>query len=171
MLVTLLCPTLCEPMDCNLPGSSVHGILQTRTQEWVVIPFQGKGTNDPLYSVWYSRMRAWNELAPTHVKKLVTWKPRVQTPSLDQNAAEGNDSYLPNTHSPWSPSYRNQFKGPLPFTHSHRTPGRWHLFLGSYFLINLSQCSNLPGYQNHLGMPASVFVCLFVCLRMPGFDH
>ena len=30
---------LCNPMDCNLSGSSVHGILQTRILEWVAIPF------------------------------------------------------------------------------------------------------------------------------------
>ena len=29
------CLTLCNPMDCNPPGSSVHGILQARVQEWV----------------------------------------------------------------------------------------------------------------------------------------
>ena len=32
------CPTLCEPMDCNLPGSSVHGILQARVLKWVATP-------------------------------------------------------------------------------------------------------------------------------------
>ena len=32
-------PTLCDPMDCSSPGSSVHGTLQTRTLEWVAIPF------------------------------------------------------------------------------------------------------------------------------------
>ena len=32
------CPTLCDPMDCSLPGFSVHGILQTRTLEWLPIP-------------------------------------------------------------------------------------------------------------------------------------
>ena len=32
------CPTLCDPMDCNLPGSSVHGILQARMLEWVAMP-------------------------------------------------------------------------------------------------------------------------------------
>ena len=31
------CPTLCDPMDCNLPGSSVHGIFQARILEWVAI--------------------------------------------------------------------------------------------------------------------------------------
>ena len=30
--------TLCGPMDYSLPGSSVHGILQTRTLEWVAMP-------------------------------------------------------------------------------------------------------------------------------------
>ena len=34
MLVTQLCPTLCDPMDCSLPGSSVHGNLQARMLEW-----------------------------------------------------------------------------------------------------------------------------------------
>ena len=33
------CPTLYNPMDCSLPGFSVHGILQARTLEWVAIFF------------------------------------------------------------------------------------------------------------------------------------
>ena len=32
-------PTLCNPMDCSLPGSSLHGILQARVLEWVAISF------------------------------------------------------------------------------------------------------------------------------------
>ena len=32
-----LCLTLCDPMDCSCPGSSVHGILQARILEWIVI--------------------------------------------------------------------------------------------------------------------------------------
>ena len=32
------CPTLCDPMDRSLPGSSVHGILQARILEWVAMP-------------------------------------------------------------------------------------------------------------------------------------
>ena len=39
VLVTQSCLTLCDPMDCNLPGTSVHGILQARTLEWVAISF------------------------------------------------------------------------------------------------------------------------------------
>ena len=39
VLVSQLCPTLCNPMDCSLPGSSVHRILQARIMEWVAILF------------------------------------------------------------------------------------------------------------------------------------
>ena len=41
MLVTQLRPALGDPMDGSPPGSSVHGILQARILEWVVIPFSG----------------------------------------------------------------------------------------------------------------------------------
>ena len=41
-----LCPTLCDPMDCSPPGSSVHGILQARILEWVTMPFS-KGSSQP----------------------------------------------------------------------------------------------------------------------------
>ena len=33
------CPTLCDPMDCSPPGSSVHEIFQARVLEWVAISF------------------------------------------------------------------------------------------------------------------------------------
>ena len=53
MLVIHLCPTLYDPMDCSLPDSSVHGILQARILEWVAIPFPGDLPNpgiEPRYS-------------------------------------------------------------------------------------------------------------------------
>ena len=39
MLATQLCLTLCDPMDCSLPGFFVHGIFQARVLEWVAISF------------------------------------------------------------------------------------------------------------------------------------
>ena len=39
-------PTLCDPMDCRLPGSSVHGIFQARVLEWVAFP-SSKNLPDP----------------------------------------------------------------------------------------------------------------------------
>ena len=37
------CPTLSDPMDCSLPGSSVHGIFQARVLEWGAIAFSEVG--------------------------------------------------------------------------------------------------------------------------------
>ena len=37
-LVAHSCPTLCDPMDCNPPGFSVHGISEARILEWVAFP-------------------------------------------------------------------------------------------------------------------------------------
>ena len=39
VLVTQSCPTLCDPMVCSPPGSSVHGILQAKIPELAAIPF------------------------------------------------------------------------------------------------------------------------------------
>ena len=66
VLTVQSCPTLCDPMDCSLPGSSVHGILQARILEWVAIPFS-KGSSWPrdqtqlsciggrLFTIWATR--------------------------------------------------------------------------------------------------------------------
>ena len=48
VLVSQSCPTLCNPMNCSLPGPSVHGILQGRILEWVAMPFSresSRGSN------------------------------------------------------------------------------------------------------------------------------
>ena len=42
--ITQLCLTLCDPMDCSLPGFSVHGIFQARILEWVAISFSSQTT-------------------------------------------------------------------------------------------------------------------------------
>ena len=47
VLITHLCPTLCNLMDCSPPGSSVHGVLQARILEWVAIPFSNINTRKP----------------------------------------------------------------------------------------------------------------------------
>ena len=46
VFVAQLCPTLCDPMDCNPPGSSVHEIFQARILEWVAISFS-RGSSQP----------------------------------------------------------------------------------------------------------------------------
>ena len=57
-LATQLCPTLCDPMDCNPPGSSVHGISQARILEWVAI-FFSRGSSWPRDWIQVSRITGW----------------------------------------------------------------------------------------------------------------
>ena len=53
VLVTQSCPTLCNNMDSSPPGSCVHGILQARILEWVVIPFS-RGSSQSKDWTWVS---------------------------------------------------------------------------------------------------------------------
>ena len=53
VLVAQSCPTLCDPMDCGLPGSSVCGILRARILEWVAMPFS-RGSLQPKDWTWLS---------------------------------------------------------------------------------------------------------------------
>ena len=46
VFITQSCPTLCDPMDCSPPGSSVPGILQMRILQWVATPFS-RGSSRP----------------------------------------------------------------------------------------------------------------------------
>ena len=57
--VTQSCPTLSDPMDCNIVGSSVHGIFQARVLEWVAIAFSGVNMLLGLYFFCLSRKYAW----------------------------------------------------------------------------------------------------------------
>ena len=51
VLVNQSCQTLCNPMDHSPPGSSVHGILQAKTLEWVAIPLS-RGSSQPRDQTW-----------------------------------------------------------------------------------------------------------------------
>ena len=54
--VSQSCPTLCDPMDCSLPGSSVHGIFQARALEWVAISFSRRHVTN-IYSIIREELR------------------------------------------------------------------------------------------------------------------
>ena len=53
--VAQLCRTLCDPMDCSLPGSSVHGIFQAVVLEWIAISFS-RGSSQPRDQTQVSRI-------------------------------------------------------------------------------------------------------------------
>ena len=49
------CPILCDPIDCSLPGSSVHGIFQAIVLEWIAISFS-RGSSQPRARARVSRI-------------------------------------------------------------------------------------------------------------------
>ena len=73
-LVTKSCPTLCDPMDYSLPGSSIHGILQARILEWVAISF----------SRGYSQPRNWTRVSCIAGRFFTNWAMRDQSPQEGQ---------------------------------------------------------------------------------------
>ena len=68
LLVTLLYLTLCDPMVCSLPGSSVHGILQPRILEWDAIS-SSRGSSKPRDRTLELASPAW------HLDYWATWEP------------------------------------------------------------------------------------------------
>ena len=70
--VTQSCMTLCDPMDCSLPGSSVHGIDQARILEWVAISFSRR-------SSW---SRDWTLVSHIVGRCFTVWATRIDVYSL-----------------------------------------------------------------------------------------
>ena len=64
--ITQSCPALCDPMDCSLPGSSIHGIFQARVLKWVAISF----------SRWFSRSRDQTQVSRIVGRCFTIWATR-----------------------------------------------------------------------------------------------
>ena len=60
------CLTLCDPIDCSLPGSSIHGIFQARVLEWGAISFS-RGS---------SRPRGWTRVSRIVGRRFTVWATR-----------------------------------------------------------------------------------------------
>ena len=70
--VTQSCLTLCDPMYCSLPGSSVHGIFQARILEWVPISFSWRS----------SQRRGWTRVSRIVGKRFTVWATSVLSASF-----------------------------------------------------------------------------------------
>ena len=84
MLVSQSCPTLCNPMDCSPPGSSVHEIFQTRILEWVAISFS-RGSSQP---------RDQTQVFCTAGRFFTNWATREALGSITTNKTSGGDRIL-----------------------------------------------------------------------------
>ena len=110
-LVTQSCSTLCDPMDCSPPGSSVPGTLQTRILEWVAIPFSGVSSQPRdqtgvscitgrFFTVWATRktlltMRGALNRKKKKKKKRLTYRRPDLKQILLQGAIQGTIPRLP----------------------------------------------------------------------------
>ena len=97
-LVSQLCLTFCNPLDCRLPSSSVHGILQARMLEWIAIPFSRESSwprdgtqvsciTSKLFSVWGSTIE--------EIETKCYWAPKsswVKLPSQRRAQFEGKST-------------------------------------------------------------------------------
>jgi len=83
MLVAQSCLTLCNPMDCSVPDSSIHGILQARILKWVTIHFS-RGSSQP---------RDWTQLSLIAGRFFTVWATR-EAPKMVQTLTECLQHFL-----------------------------------------------------------------------------
>ena len=76
VLVPQACPTLCGPVDCGSPDSSVYGILQARILEWVALPFS-RGCPQPRNQIRVSRIVG--RFFTVQATKEAPWMVQMQT--------------------------------------------------------------------------------------------
>ena len=101
------CLTSCDPMNCSLPGSSVHGILQARILEWVAMP-SSRGSSPPrdgtcVSSVYLHWQAGSLPLSPP-------WKP---TPSSESRLVLSDSLQPHGLYSPWNSPGQNTGVGSL----------------------------------------------------------
>ena len=87
------CPTPSDPMDCSLPGSSVHGIFQARVLEWGAIAFSTSNAEEAEVKQFYEDLQDLLELTP---------KKDVLFIIDDWNAKIGRDTWSNRKIWPWS---------------------------------------------------------------------
>ena len=113
-LITQWCPTLCDPMDCSPPGSSVKGILQARILKWVAISFS-RGSSWP---------RNWTQvscIAGRLFTDRVTGKPKVQCLKLSTQMWQFFSFLWRNLHMQFAGGKQHGFE----FTTQLESSWRW----------------------------------------------
>ena len=156
--VARLCPTLCDPMDSSLPGSSIHGIFQARVLKWLAISFS-RGSSWP---------RDWTQVSCIASRCVTIWAPRHtnQSSTVWSLLALGLMLLLPSVSLPLHLT-------PWPWHIKHQPtweiwlPQMWHVLsglCGSMFHALASQVLQLPS-------PAKFYPCLKAQLKCQLFQE
>ena len=101
MLVDQSTPTLCQPVDCSPPGSSVHAILQAKIVEWVALPFS-RGSPWPKDQTQVSRIagRLFTIWATKEAAKIFFWPGLGMLDSAFPD--QGSNPQLLQCEHPWA---------------------------------------------------------------------
>ena len=97
------CPTLCKPMDCNPPGSSVHEIFRARILEWVAISYS-RGSSWPIDQNCLLHWQAYS----LPLKHWVSPKLHIQFSSVQFSCSVVSDSLWP-----WGPKLYTKLEFPV----------------------------------------------------------
>ena len=95
------CPTLSDPMDCSLPGSSVHGIFQTRVLEWGAIAFVVSLTSMYIFfkTTWASLQFYDSGVSFSRTRASFLWK-RIKWCPISQVLSKSGGPTLPGAFPP-----------------------------------------------------------------------
>ena len=101
-----MCLTLCNPMDCSLPGSSLHGIFQAIVLEWIAISFS-RGSSWP---------RDWTRVSHIVDRRFTIWATReVQYREMECKSRKSRNTWSNRQIWPWSTEWsRAKAKRVLP---------------------------------------------------------
>ena len=95
--VTQSCLTLCDPMDCSLQGSSIHGIFQARVLEWVAIAFPISLTRLKPLTMWITTncgifLKRWKYQTRLHASWDICVQIKKQQLEQDMEQWTGSES-------------------------------------------------------------------------------
>ena len=133
VLVTQSCPTLCDPLDCSLPGFSICGIFQARILEWIAISFS-RGS---------SRPRDWTQGFPGGLagkESACSVGDLGSNPGLVRSPREGNGYSL--QYSDWRIPWTVESMG------SQRVRHDWATF--TFFLLHRKEALYHLSHQGRL---------------------
>ena len=103
VLIAQSCPALCDPMDCSLSDSSVHGILQARILEWVAISFSRVSSwprdwtwvsciAHRFFTIWATRENPTRLLCPWGFSRQEHWSGLPCPPQLNYSKKKKNNN-------------------------------------------------------------------------------